>query len=75
MFEAILRNRATQDNLYWREITETDTNWILHNYHTEKYGVVSNTKTLPKFLWELVSDKSSEKEVEKPNNTFAEIAK
>lgn len=49
--KAILKNQATQENLFWDNIDEDERNFYLLGYRTEKYGDVSTVKTLPKFIW------------------------
>lgn len=53
---AILRNKATREELYWEKILETKTDYILLGYRVNKYGDKKNKLTLPKAIWEIKTD-------------------
>lgn len=53
LMRAILRNKATQEDLFWERILENDEEFILIGYITIKYGERKKTLTLPKAVWEL----------------------
>ena len=66
IWEGILYNRATLESLYWREISEDEDNYYLHNYIIVKYGERSDIRTLPKFIWDLKQKIGDNNEPAKP---------